>query len=124
MAPKSNEASRVFSSDAVGTIALSAWGQKGVWPLTHTIHENQFCVDCRSKYERHNNKTSRKHFKRMSLWLWYRDLKTSTQKGLTIKEMCAKFYYINIKNLCSSKDTLKWTKRHTTEQNLQYSQNI
>lgn len=37
----------VFSSDEARTIRWLTWGQKNIWPLTHTIHENQFQVDYR-----------------------------------------------------------------------------
>ena len=47
-------------------------------------------------------------------------VKAHTQiiKTVTIKKNIHKFYYINIKKLCSSKDTTEWTFQDAEEENI------
>ena len=41
-----------------------------------------------------------------------------SQKTLTIKKNSHNFGYINIKKLCSSKDTIEWTFQNAEEENI------
>lgn len=74
--------------------------------LPPKIHINQFQVECRSKYDRHNSKVSRGEYWR--IFSWSRLILKQEIKNTNHVEKNKNVDYIKINNFFLSKDFKKW----------------